>query len=203
MGIKKPRSLRKAINAHCRSFTEDSPKDKHHQYGSLENLIAFHNGEQLTDWLLAYVVNAATRGHITEHGQNLWLIPKNVYERATRDQQKKADREARRQKKKKLPRVPGPASPSIQKGDCIPLTNYLPKTDAELKRRLLRISEYGPLFPMPPHPGTVTHVHGIGVASNRNADCAFCGSIFVRKRCDAKYCSKKCRQAAYRQRGHN
>ena len=175
-------------------------KDKHVLHGSLDNLIAFHKGDQISDWLLAYVVNAATRGKITEHGRNLWLIPTNLYRQATLDQQEKADQEARRRKKKKLPSVPGPASPSIKKSDCIPLTNYLPKTEAELKRRLSRIAEYGPLFPMPPHPRAVTDVHGIGVDSNRNADCAFCGSIFVRKRCDAKYCSKKCRQSAYRQR---
>ena len=37
-------------------------------------------------------------------------------------------------------------------------------------------------------------------ASIRNADCSFCGSNFVRKRRDTKYCTKTCRQACYRAR---
>jgi hypothetical protein len=49
--------------------------------------IAFHKGDQLEDWLLEYLINAASRGKITEAGKRLLLIPVDGYEKARRKQQ--------------------------------------------------------------------------------------------------------------------
>ena len=95
--------------------------------GTPLNCIAFHKGDLVPDWVLEHIVDAATRGHITEAGRKLWLIPINVNEQAKRDQQAKADREAKRRRRRKLDCKPGPASPSIKKSDCIPLSSFLPK----------------------------------------------------------------------------
>ena len=163
------------------------------------NCIAFYKGDQISDWLLRYIVNAAYRGQISEAGKNLWLIPIKVYEKATRDQQAKADAEARRRRKRGQPCNPGPAAPSIKKRDCIPLTSFLPKTEEERKRRNQQFAESGPLVPMPPHPKTVTPVRDIEQPNNRNS-CGSCGESLAHRRKGAKYCSKACKQAAFRAR---
>jgi len=169
--------------------------------GAPLNCIAFYKGDLLPNWLLEYVVNAAARGYITEAGRKLWLIPISVYERAERGQQAKADREAKRRRKKGLPCSPGPASPSIRKKDCIPLSSFLPPNRRQRRLRLSRINDSGPLFSIPPETVSVTPVYRIGKADKRNANCHRCGASLAVKRRGAKYCGPSCKQAEYRTRG--
>jgi len=100
------------------------------------NLIAFHRGDLVPDWLLARAIDAAHRGHITAHGKRLYLIPTRVYEQANRDSIARIKAKPRKKNDKGPNLTPWP---EVQKRDCIPLPNYLPKNTAQLKAR---ISQY-------------------------------------------------------------
>jgi hypothetical protein len=160
--------------------------------------IAFYKGDQLADWLLEYLINAASRGKITEAGRRLHLIPIHAYENARRKQQEISDAEVRRLRKRGIKCSGGSASPRIRYSDCIPLTSFLPRNDQELEQRLLQISEFGPLFSVCSDTVNVTPVHGIGPESNRNAKCAVCSTSLAGRRHGTKYCSSACKQVAYR-----
>ena len=162
--------------------------------------IAFYKGEQISDHLLDWVVELATYGYITEAGKRLYLIPIKLYEQACRDQQAKADEYARRRRKTEPGFKSGPASPSIKKSDCVPLTSFLPKKVAGNKVRLCENRVLSPLIPRPSD-GANRNARTLGhVDVKRNATCLHCDEIFEPKRSDAKHCSKACKQAAYRHR---
>jgi hypothetical protein len=162
--------------------------------------IAFHKGDQLEDWLLEYLINAASRGKITEAGKRLLLIPVDGYEKARRKQQAISDAEVRRLRKRGIKCTGGPASPRIRNSDCIPLTSFLPKNDQELELRLSQISEFGPLFSVYSGTKNVTPVDGIRFDANRNAKCPICSASLAGRRRGTKYCSDACKQIAYRDR---
>ena len=163
--------------------------------------IAFYKGDQVSDHILDWVVELATYGYITEAGKNLYLIPIKLYEQACRDQQAKADEYARQRRKIDKGFKSGPASPSIKKWDCIPLTSFLPKKTSGKKARLCENRVLNPLITRLPgdtnrNAGTLGHL-----CAKRNAKCLNCGAFMEAKRRDAKYCSTGCKQAAYRSRG--
>ena len=162
--------------------------------------IAFHKGEQLADWRLEYLINAASRGKITEAGKRLQLIPIDAYKQARHKQQAIADAEIRRLRKRGTKCSGRSASPRIKNSDCIPLTSFLPKNDQELELRLSQISESGPLFSVNSGTKAVTPVDGISVDANRNAKCPVCSASLAGRRRGTKYCSDACKQVAYRDR---
>ncbi len=175
--------------------------DESFKYSIPLNCIAFYKGDLLPDWVLEYIVNAATRGHITEAGRNLWLIPIKVYEQAKNDQQAKADQEGRRRRKKESNFRSGPAGPSIKKWECVPLTSFLPKKRSQRKGRLRQNRVSIPLFSMPPRGVNRNACTRHQSTNKRNANCHYCDVSMGPKRRDAKYCSNACKQAAHRLRG--
>ena len=162
--------------------------------------IAFYDGLRVSDGDLEDVVELAIDGFITKAGQRLYLIPRQVYEQATRDQQAKADEYARKRRKWDPGFKSGPASPSIKKWDCIPLTNFLPKKGHSRGPRLCENEESMPLIPRLPEGVKRNPCTAVQIIDNSNGFCR-CGDSLKHKRSDAKYCSKACKQAAYRQRG--
>ena len=82
------------------------------------SVLAFYRGAEVPDWVLARVIDAATRGFITSAGMHLYLIPAEFFVRATREAVDRAKKPKDRTKK---------FAPHIRKRDCIPLSNYLPK----------------------------------------------------------------------------
>ena len=166
------------------------------------NLIAFHRGDLVPDWLLARAIDAAHRGHITAHGKRLHLIPTGVYEQANRESIARIKAKPRKKNDKGPNLTP---SPEGQKRDCIPLPNYLPKNTAQLKARLC---QYYGSDPAPIKGFRDANRNGKGVAKGipktdlkRNANCVFCGISLAGKRRGSKYCDKNCKQQAYRSRG--
>jgi hypothetical protein len=168
------------------------------KHATVIRCIAFHKGDQLADCLLEYLINAASRGRITEAGKRLLLIPVDAYEESRRKQQAISDAEVRRLRKRDIKCSGGPASPRIRNSDCIPLTSFLPKTQQELELRLSQISEFGPLFSVYSGTETVTPVDGIRFNANRNAKCPVCSASLAARRRGTKYCSNACKQVAYR-----
>jgi hypothetical protein len=171
-------------------------------YRSPVKCIAFYKGERISDHVLDWIVELATYGYITEAGKNLYLIPIKLYQQACRDQQAKADKHAKQRRKKKPNFKSGPASPSIKKSDCIPLTSFLPQKGAGNKVRLCESRVLSPLISRLPE-GANRNASTLGhVPVKRNGTCLHCGEVFEPRRSDAKYCSKACKQAAYRSRTH-
>ena len=168
-------------------------------YRSRTKCIAFHKGGRVPDDVLDWVIELATYGYITEAGKNLYLIPIKLYEQACREQQAKADEHARRKRKSDPKFKSGPASPSIRKWDCIPLTSFLPKKDAGNNVRLGENRVLSPLIPRPPE-GDNRNASTLGqVDAKRNAFCP-CGESLSHRRKGTKYCDNRCKQAAYRLR---
>ena len=160
--------------------------------GIRHNCIAFYKGELVDDDVLIRVIEYATHGYITEAGMNLYLIPVKVYEQAKRD----AIERVKPEDKNKEP------WPSVRKTDCIPLTSFLPENYCVTKPRNRRTHDSKVLMPRPLE-GTNRNACTLAqVTVNRNANCPSCGSSLSKKRRDAKYCSSKCRQVAYRSRSH-
>lgn len=162
--------------------------------------IAFYRGSQISDNVLAWVLELATNGYITEAGMGLYLIPIKLYEQAKRDQQAKADEYARRRRKIEPNFKSGPASPSIKKWDCIPLTSFLPEYYCVTGPGNRRNHDSKVLIPMPLERDNRYASTLAKGSANRNGNRCPCGSSLAGKRHDAKYCSAKCRQAAYRSR---
>ena len=168
--------------------------------GPSYNCIAFYKGDFVDDDVLAWAIELATYGYITEAGMSLYLIPIKAYEQASRDQQTKADEYARRRRKIEPKFKSGPAGPSIKKCDCIPLTSFLPEIYTVTRPRNRRNHVSRVLIPGPLE-GTNRNASTLAKGStNRNANCPSCGSSLTGKRADAKYCSTACRQVAYRLR---
>jgi len=166
------------------------------------NLIAFHRGDVVPDWVLARAIDAAHRGHITARGKQLHLISLKFYEQANRDSVAKIKAAGRRRNGNKRNLTPWP---EVQKVDCIPLPNYLPKNTVQLKARLC---QYYDSDPAPVNGFRDANRNGKGVATgmpktgfNRNADCLFCGISLAGKRHGSRYCDTNCKQQAYRSRG--
>ena len=162
------------------------------------NVIAFHRGDLVPGWLLARAIDAAHRGHITAHGKQLHLIPTRVYEQANRDSVARIKARPRKKNDKGPNLTPWP---EVQKRNCIPLPNYLPKNTVQLKAR---ISQY---YVSTPHEQRAvealkaTHVPMGQPEDKGNASCLACGASLAGKRSDAEYCDKNCKQQAYRTRG--
>ena len=160
------------------------------------NVIAFHRGDLVPGWLLARAIDAAHRGHITAHGKRLHLIPIRVYERANRDSVARIKAKPRKKNDKGPNLTPWP---EVQKRDCIPLPNYLPKNTVQLKARLCQYYVSNPheqravealkATLVPSHPD-----------NKGNASCPACGTSLVGKRSDAEYCDRSCKQQGYRLR---
>ena len=175
-------------------------KDESIPDGRPLNCIAFYKGDRVPDWVLEQAVELATCGYITEAGKRLYLIPIRVYEQAQRDQQAKADEEARRRRKKEPNFRSGPAGASIKKWDCIPLSSFLPKTRGRKKSKLCQNRVSNPRLPRLPKGASRNACTRYQVPSKGNAACLHCGELMVPKRRDAKYCGKACKQAAFRSR---
>ena len=149
--------------------------------GPQHDCIAFYKGELVDDDVLAWILELAVNGYITEAGMSLYLIPKAVYDQA----------------KRKAP------FPSVKKKDCIPLRNFLPKMYSVTKPSNRRNSDSKPLYQRPPeYPTRNAGAPGRG-RHKRNKTCLICGSLLQTQRAGAKYCSKGCKQAAYRARRFN
>ena len=88
------------------------------------DVIAFHQGIEIPSWMLARMIDAATRGHITPDGEKIFLIPRKTYEQAKKESVK-AIREYARKNKKRIPKNPKPG-PSIKKSQCLTLRSYFP-----------------------------------------------------------------------------
>ncbi len=168
-------------------------------YSSPLNCIAFYKGDRVDDWVLELAVEMARFGYITEAGKGLYLIPAKLYEKATRDQQAKADEYAKRRRKIEPGFRSGPASPSIKKWDCIRLTSFLPKKDDGNTVRLRPNRVSSPLIPWPPEGTNRNAGSRHTVPLNGNAICLYCDEVMTPKRKDAKYCGQACKQAAYRE----
>ncbi len=164
------------------------------------NCIAFLDGDRVPDSVLEEVVALAMGGYITAAGMRLYLIPAQAYEKATKDQQAKADEYAREKRKKEPGFMSRPASPSIKKWDCIPLTFFLPKKRGSKKARVCKNEESSALIPRLPEGAKRNASTLVHIDVKRNATCPQCGESLAQKRSDAKYCSKACKQAAYRLR---
>lgn len=163
------------------------------------NCIAFYKGERISDHILDWAIELATYGYITEAGKQLYLIPINLYEQATRDQQAKADEYARLRRKYEPNFRSGPASPSIKKWDCIPLTSFLPKKGTGSRPRLCQNRVLSPLIPRAPG-GIIRNActrHQVPIKGN--AICLYCPELLTGKRRGTKYCRQACKQAAYRE----
>ncbi len=164
------------------------------------NCIAFLDGDQVPDSVLEEAVALALDGFITKVGMRLYLIPAQAYEKATKVQQAKADEYAKRRRKYDPDFKSGPASPSIKKWNCIPLSSFLPKNCRSKKARVCKNDESSPLIPRLPegakrNAGTLVHID-----VSRNATCPQCGESLAQKRSDPKFCCKACKQAAHRLR---
>ena len=164
------------------------------------NCIAFLDGDQVPDSVLEEAVALAIDGFITKAGMRLYLIPAQAYEKATKDQQAKADEYATRRRKYDPDFKSGPASPSIKKWDCIPLTLFLPKKRDSKKARVCKNEESSPLIPRLPEGAKRNASTLVHIDAKRNGSCPQCGESLALKRTDAKYCSKACKQAAHRRR---
>ena len=164
------------------------------------NCIAFLDGDRVPDSVSEEVVALAMGGYITAAGMRLYLIPAQAYEKATKDQQAKADEYARCLRKKEPGFKSGPASPSIKKWDCIPLAFFLPKKRGSNKAGLCENEESSSLIPRLPEGAKRNASTLVHIDAKRNATCPQCGESLAQKRSDAKYCSKACRQAAHRLR---
>ena len=162
------------------------------------NCIAFLDGDRVPDSVLEEAVALATEGFITGAGMRLYLIPAQAYEKATKDQQAKADEYARSRRKYDPNLKPGPASPSIKKWDCIPLTFFLPKKRGSNKARVCENEESSPLIPRLPEGAKRNASTLVHIDAKRNATCPQCGESLAQKRRDAKFCCKACKQAAHR-----
>ena len=162
------------------------------------NCIAFLDGDQVPDSVLEEAVALAMDGYITKAGMRLYLIPAQAYEKATRDQQARADEYARCLRKKEPGFKSGPAIPSIKKWDCIPLTFFLPKKRGSKKARVCKNEESSPLIPRLPEGAKRNASTLVHIDAKRNATCPQCGESLAQKRSDAKFCCKACKQAAHR-----
>jgi len=164
------------------------------------NCIAFLDGDRVPDSVLEEAVALAMGGYITTAGMRLYLIPLQVYQKAKQDQQAKADEYAKWRRKKEPGFKSGPASPSIKKWDCIPLTIFLPKKRGSKKAELCEFEESSVLIPRLPEGAKRNASTLVHIDAKRNGACPQCGESLAQKRSDAKYCSKACRQAAHRLR---
>jgi len=162
------------------------------------NCIAFLEGDQVPDSLLEKAVALAIDGFITKAGMRLFLIPAQAYEKAMRDQQTKADEYATRRRKYDPDFKSGPASPSIKKWECIPLSSFLPKKCRSKKARVCKNEESSPLIPRLPEGAKRNASTLVHIDAKRNATCPQCGESLAQKRSDAKFCCKACKQAAHR-----
>lgn len=98
------------------------------------DVIAFYKGDEISPWVLAKIIDAASRGKITEAGEKLLLIPRKTYEKAKKDSIARIKSKPRRKGERPINLVPWP---EIRKRDCIPLTSYLPpKNASERKKRV-------------------------------------------------------------------
>jgi len=164
------------------------------------NCIAFIDGDQVPNSVLEEAVALAIDGFITKAGMRLYLIPTQAYEKATKDQQAKADEYATRRRKYDPDFKSGPASPSIKKWECIPLTNFLPKKRGSKKARVCKNEESSALIPRLPEGAKRNASTLVHIDVKRNATCPQCGESLAQKRSDSNYCSKACKQSAYRLR---
>ena len=165
-----------------------------------QNCIAFYKGDRVDDWILELAVEMATLGYITEAGRKLYLIPNKLYEQARRDQQTKADDYARMRRKTEPGFKSGPASPSVKKSDCIPLTSFLPKKGDRSRARLRPNRVSSPPVSRVPEGACGNACTKHPVLHNGNAECHYCFELMTRKRRGAMYCGNACKQAAYRLR---
>jgi hypothetical protein len=159
---------------------------------------AYYKGDRVPDWLLARVIDAAHRGHITIAGRNLQLIPDKTWEKAV----KKSEQKIKRSKIDKTNKTPWP---EVRKNQCLPLTSYLPPSEAERKARL---SNYYVLRPREIRAGEGDKCNaGTSLCppsdsvNKRNNSCLACGESLARKRRGAKHCDAACKQRYYRSKG--
>ncbi len=164
------------------------------------NCIAFLDGDRVPDSVLEEAVALAIDGNITKAGMRLYLIPTQAYEKATKDQQDKADEYAKRRRKYDPDFKSGPASPSIKKWNCIPLSSFLPKRSGSKKAKLCKNEESSLLIPRLPEGAKRNASTLVHIDAKRNGACPQCGESLAQKRSDSNYCSKACKQAAYRLR---
>ena len=162
------------------------------------NLIAFHRGDVVPDWLLARAIDAAHRGHITARGKQLHLISLKFYEQANRNSVAKIKALGRRRNGNRRNLTPWP---EIQKVDCIPLPNFLPRNTAQLRARLSQYYVSSPHEQRAPGELKATLVPRGQPEDKGNANCLACGTSLAGKRRGSKYCDKNCKQQAYRKRG--
>jgi hypothetical protein len=153
------------------------------------SVLAFYKGAQVPDWVLARVIDAATRGFITTAGMRLYLIPTGSFERASREAVNRAKYPKNRKKK---------FSPHIRKRDCIPLSNYLPKKRDKGKATKRQNPISNPHEQRAVEAVCVTPVHRHGSEHKGNGSCLSCDAKLVGKRRGAKYCDRACKQRAFR-----
>lgn len=161
------------------------------------SVMAFHQGILLPDWVLGRMIDAATRGYITEAGKRMLLIPTKTYDQANKEsvERIKAAPRIRKNGKKRSFTMPWP---EVQKRDCLALSDYLPEAVPTETRNQC--------FDPAPHKGFRAAIrNGRGVAKGkpkndriRNANCLSCGSPLVHKRCGAKFCDVNCKQKFHR-----
>ena len=92
------------------------------------DVIAFYEGIEVPSWMLARMIDAATRGHITPAGKKIFLIPRKAYVQAKKDSVRNI-RESARKRRVRIPKNPTPG-PSIQKSQCLTLHSYFPPEGA-------------------------------------------------------------------------
>ena len=162
-------------------------------YGDIPSceFVAFYKGDLVPGWVLTQAIELAKHNYITDAGRELLLIPTARYEQAKLEAQERVDEENRRRPKNAKMKTTT-ASPQIKKWDCLPLSSFLGKPTG------LKNYVSSPMFSGPPEELAVTHVGYLRGTDNCNKSCLNCGSDISRKRANAKYCSKACKQMSFR-----
>lgn len=155
------------------------------------SVMAFHQGIRIPDWILARMIDAATRGYITGAGMQLLLIPTSTYKKAKRDSVARIKAAPRRKNGKKRNLTPWP---EIKKTDCLALCDYLPMPGPTEHQKQC----FDPA-PIKGLRGVNGNCKGVAKVSpktgiNRNAKCVSCRASLAGKRSDAKFCCSACRQ---------
>jgi len=162
------------------------------------NIIAFYQGFAVSDWTLARVIEAASRGKITVAGMRLYLIPIRVYEKAKRDSVARIKARPKKKNRKAPNQIPWP---EVRKSDCIPLSSFLPKTRNQKKATKPQIYVSNPHEQRAAEELKGTHVGYPRVNAKGYESCLNCGTDLTSKRRGARYCDRKCKQQFRRSEG--
>ena len=152
------------------------------------DVIAFHDGVEIPRWMLAKMIDAATRGYITPAGEKLFLIPVKTYAQAKRDSIARIKSKPRRRDENKPSRIPWP---EIRKRDCFQLKCYLspagatkPENQSQRPRKLRSLdtkTRYASRSPK-----------GSDKSSVEAFVCAECDIPLTDEKLGKRFCSTRC-----------